>query len=215
MRRLLLIAGLAVTGCSDPAEPAAGQASAPAESAPTNYEQLWTTTERAARRTCPSTSCGVVGQLMFRESAHVYERRDDWARITEPYPASCNGGSSEHVDTGDARCVEDNGIVDGRFAEWVRLSELSQTRPAHPADTATADERLVAQSDDFAQHREAFVGATATLIQQGRCTAADFEEQGGWIKSSNHPDKPIYFTYCGGMTVGNRIYLDAQTGRLF
>ena len=53
------------------------------------------------------------------------------------------------------------------------------------------------------------------MIQSGRCTAADFEEQGGWMKSTNHRDAPIYFTYCGGMTVANRIYLDAETGRLF
>lgn len=212
MRSLILIAPLLLAACGDPgAEPASGATAAAA----TSYEQFWTTTERAARHTCPSERCGVVGQLMFRESAHVYERRDGWARISEPYPASCADGRSDYVDTGDARCVADNGVVDGRFAEWVRLSALSTTRPADPAETASTDERLVAQSDDFAQHRAAFVRAAGALIREGRCTPADFEEQGGWLKSSNHRDQPIYFTYCGGMTTTNRIYLDASTGRIF
>ena len=28
-------------------------------------------------------------------------------------------------------------------------------------------------------------------------------------------DEPVYFTYCGGMTISNRIYLNAETGRIF
>lgn len=215
MRRLILSATILLVGCSGPAGSGDDTASAPDDNTPTNYEQLWVTDERATRRTCPSVSCGVVGQLFFRESAKVYERKDGWARISEPYSASCSEGRSDYVDTGNALCVEENGIVEGRFAEWVQLSTLSETRPADPAETATADESLVAQSDDFAQHRAAFVNAATKLIGEGRCTPADFEEQGGWIKSSNHRDQPIYFTYCGGMTTTNRVYLDARTGRIF
>lgn len=65
---------------------------------------------------------------MFRESAHVYERRDGWARISEPHLAACIEGRSDYVDTGDARCVADNG-VEGRFAEWVRLSHPHDNSP--------------------------------------------------------------------------------------
>lgn len=35
------------------------------------------------------------------------------------------------------------------------------------------------------------------------------------MKSSNHRDQPIYFTYCDGMSASNRIYLDASNGRIF
>lgn len=72
----------------------------------------------------------------------------------------------------------------------------------------------MAQSDDFAQHRAAFVRAAGALIREGRCTPADFEEQGGWLKSSNHRDQLIFTNY-GGMTTANRIYLDARTGSIF
>ena len=213
MRSLILILAFVLTGCG-PSGTATGAGDA-GDAAATNYEQFWTATQRSARHTCPSESCGIVGQLMFGESAHVYERRNGWARISEPYPAGCTNGRSDYVDTGNAGCVEDNGIVDGRFAEWARLSTFSETRPADPAQTATMDERLVAQSDDFAQHRAAFVRAADTLMREARCTPSDFEEQGGWMKSSDHRDQPIYFVYCGGMGAPNRIYLDASTGRIF
>lgn len=180
------------------------------------FEQYWTTAERLDRRTCPTRSCGVVGQLMFRESAHVYEIAEGWARITSPYDGSCVSGRSEYVDRGTSDCSEANGFVDGKFAEWVELSGLSTERPADPAQSAAADETLVAQSDDFARHRRAFATAAAQLINDGRCTRADFEEIGGWMKSVNqYRDQPVYFTYCGGMTNANKIYLDASTGRIF
>lgn len=89
-------------------------------------------------------------------------------------------------------------------------------RPADPAASAAADETLVAQSDDFQRHRRAFAAAAAQLIADGRCTRQDFLEMGGWLKSVNeYRDQPVYFTYCGGMTNANKIYLDASTGRIF
>lgn len=87
---------------------------------------------------------------------------------------------------------------------------------AHPAQTASPTERLVAQSQDFTKHRAAFVKAAKELIDDGRCTPRDFEKIGGWRKSAvNYRDEPVYFTYCGGMTISNRIYLNAETGRIF
>ena len=108
-----------------------------------------------------------------------------------------------------------NGIVEGKFAEWVAIANLSADRPADPAETAAASERAVAQSDDFLQYREAFVTAANTLIADGRCTASEIEEMGGWVKSFNERTRPIYFTYCGGMTTANRLYLNAETCEIF
>jgi hypothetical protein len=178
-------------------------------------EQMWVTSQYLDRHTCPSQRCGVVGGLFFRESAHVQERKNEWARISRRYDASCADGKSEYVDKGNARCTSANGIENGQFAEWVRLSSLSTKRPPDPADTATAAERLVKDSDDFTQHRRAFVRAAHQLIDEGRCTEADFLENGGWMKSTVERDAPVYFTYCGGMTLANKIQLNAATGRLY
>jgi hypothetical protein len=86
--------------------------------------------------------------------------------------------------------------------------------PAQPALFLV--ERLLARSQDFTEHRAAFVKAAKELINDGRCTPRDFEKTGGWRKSAiKYRKEPVYFTYCGGMTISDRIYLNAETGRIF
>lgn len=179
------------------------------------HERLWVTSERLNRRTCPSESCGVVGRLFFREGVTVHAERDGWVQISQPYDASCVGGRSEYVDTGNAACDDANGIVDGQFAEWVSMEYLSETRPPDPAADASGIEELVAGSDDFARYRTTFAEAAEALIAQRRCTERDFRDMGGWVKSTRHGNQPVYFTYCGGATVANRLYLNADTGEVF
>ncbi|WP_341861453.1 SH3 domain-containing protein [Gymnodinialimonas sp. 57CJ19] len=178
-------------------------------------DRYWVISDRLNRRTCASQSCGIVGQLFFREGVVVREQNAGWARITQPYDAACVGGQSAYVDSGNGACDPANGISDGAFAEWVSLAHLSRTRPDDPAAGASGVEELIAGSDDFASHRAAFAAAAQSLIGQGRCTAQDFRDMGGWVASSSHRGQPIYFTYCGGATVANRLYLNAQTGEVF
>lgn len=176
--------------------------------------RMYVVAERLTRRTCPSTACGTVGTLMYREAVEVSEERQGWGRITRPYDASCVNGISEYVDNGNASCDATNGIVDGMFAEWVSLNFLENERPLDLAETASEVEELVAQSDDFQTYRAEFVEAARDLIEQGRCSERDFAEMGGWL-SSPSGGNGVYFTYCGGLRVENRIYLDVRTGEVF
>ena len=175
----------------------------------------WVTSDRLNRRTCPSTDCGIVGQFFFREGTDVFEDKDGWARVSRYYDASCANGRSEYVDSGDSRCDPENGIVDGKFSEWVFADFLSEDRPPNPAADATGLEVLVAGSDDFQKYRGAFAQAAQSLISSGQCREADFREWGGWMKSVNDRSQPIYFIYCGGSKVSNRLYLNAETGDVF
>lgn len=157
----------------------------------------------------------MVGRLSFREAVTVLEERGAWVRITKEYDGACENGQSRYVDVGDKACTSANGFRDGRFSEWVRKEHLSATRPADPANTATTDESLVAQSDDFARYRRQFASIAAKLIADGRCTKAEFAEQGGFVKSvTEHRNEPIYFIYCGGMTAANKLYVNAKTGEV-
>ncbi|QFT75999.1 hypothetical protein [Erythrobacter sp. THAF29] len=210
MRVTGLFALVLVVGCN----------SAPTDSVETGEVsdgkgKMWVTSQYTDRHTCASETCGVVGRLSFREGATILETEGDWARITQPYDASCVNRISEYVDEGNANCTADNGIDEGRFAEWVSLADMSPTRPADPAESAAESERVVAQSDDYAQHRDAFVAAANQLIADGRCTSEEIEEMGGWVKSTNERSRPIYFTYCGGMTTANRLYLNVETGEIY
>jgi len=170
----------------------------------------WVTVDNLNRRTCPSSDCGVVGSLMFREKARALEEVNGWVRISKYYDALCKNGKSQHVDAGNKNCEASNGINDGKLAEWVYSKYLSATRPADPAATASADYDLVKGSDDFRVHKDAFASAANQLVASGKCTAKDFRDMGGWLKSTNQKTKPVYFTYCGN----DQFYLNAATGTI-
>lgn len=174
----------------------------------------WVTADRLNRRTCPDVKCGIVGVLMFRERVTILETRGGWARVSKYYDAACRNGTSAYVDSGNAACIERNGIVDGRFAEWISTDYISTTRPPDPGTGATGNYALVRGSDDYRKYRDAFAAAAAELIDAGTCTAQDFREICGWIRSTSQSG-PIYFTYCGGMGTENRLYLNAATGDIY
>lgn len=197
------------TSASPAPQPVIAQA---ISSTPITVGKMWVTADRLARRTCPSASCGVVGQHFFREAADVLEIRGDWARISKRYDASCSGGKSGYVDDGNTSCTADNGIEGGQFAEWVEAKYLSPDRPADPAEGATGLRKLVGGSDDFRIYEAVFIKAAQTLIESGECAEAEFD--GGFVKST-FSKGPIYFIYCGEMTAANRVYLDASTGRTY
>jgi len=175
--------------------------------------ELWVSTDRVARSTCPSVKCGVAGQLMFREGVTVLETKGDWVRVTKPYSASCSGGISEYVKSGNSACVAGNGIINGMFAEWVPITSLTKDRPADPGEDASGDNALVKSSDDYRLYRTQFAKAARELIDNGTCTAGDFEEVGGWMLSPAQ-GQGMYFMYCGGMTKANRLYLDVRSGKV-
>ena len=197
MKRLIVVAALAAF-------------SIPAHAA----RDGWVTVDNLNRRTCAASTCGVVGVLKFREKATILEEKAGWARISKYYDASCVNGVSQYVDSSNRKCVPSNGIKNGRLAEWVASKYLSSTRPADPAANAPASYALVKGSDDFRVYKDTFAKAADKLIASGKCSAGDFREMGGWWKSSNHKSKPIYFTYCGGMHISNKVYLNAANGKI-
>jgi hypothetical protein len=217
---VIILFTMLIAGCSQSQEvieenAAATQAAPSLPEVKPGPNTLFVDVERVQRRTCPNITCGDVGWIAERQVVEALERRDGWVRITKTYDAACRDGRSEYVDDGKASCTPDNGIVDGKFAEWVPMSALSKTRPADPAATASGDEAMIAQSDDFKRYRSAFLAVSNRLISEGRCTKADFTEMGGWLKSVNeHKNEPVYFTYCGGMTSANKIYMNAKTKTL-
>ena len=83
------------------------------------------------------------------------------------------------------------------------------------AELAEGTQRLIAGSDDLYQYSAVFARIAADLVSNGTCSEAEFVSNGGWVRSTTFGSRPVYFMYCGGSTVANRLYLDAATGEVF
>ncbi len=179
-------------------------------------DTYWVTADFLNRRTCPSTHCGIVGQLFYREEVTAYEERDGWVRISKPSDTSCREGQSDYLDAGGTSCSDSNGKEYSKSAEWVASKYLTATRPAHPGDGEEGVAKVVSNSDDFMKYKSTFVKATNELVTSGRCTLDDFRQMSGWLKTfTTYHERPVYFTYCGGLNLPNRIYLNAATGQIW
>ena len=142
-----------------------------------NESKLWVVVDRTERHTCPSSKCGVAGKLFFREGVDFLEKKGEWVRITEPYSASCVGGESEYIKEGNKSCTRKNGIVNGKFSEWVKLSDLSSERPSDPAENASRNDTLIKGSDDYRIYKKEFSSAARKLSAR-RAILRKLE--GGW-----------------------------------
>ena len=105
-------------------------------------------------------------------------------------------------------------ISSRKFASLACLTIIAFTSVAL-AVTDSEIEPAISQSDDYLTHKSAFIAAARSLLESRRCTIAELKEMGGFVKSQSYKNQPIYFTYCGGMTIKNRIMLDVSTGRIF
>ncbi|MCL9773665.1 hypothetical protein [Vibrio methylphosphonaticus] len=142
----------------------------------------------------PTENALVDGTAYYGEKLRVMEHSSEWIRIAPIY----------QMDEGEEE-----------VSQWVRMSDLSTD--AVSLTGKKWNEVLsgyLFKSDDFNQHQERFIEASTELLESKRCRLYDFEQVGGWIKSLNHPDD-VYFTYCGGIEVSNKVYLNTTTGVVF
>lgn len=180
---------------------------------PVKSYKMWVIADRSPRHTAPSIDSGVVGNLYPGQLVNIFEEKGEWVRISPYYDASCENGRSEYIDYGNKECSEQNGIIDGKLAEWVELHTLSDIRPEPPISDGDEIDQLLSESDDFEFYKNVFNNVTRMLIDRGECTLDDLKNYGVWTKSTNKGGA-IYFIYCGGNHISNRKYLDAESGEL-
>ncbi|WP_128164515.1 SH3 domain-containing protein [Vibrio chagasii] len=139
---------------------------------------------------------GLVTDYLYKgEKVEVLEKQGDWARISD-YIVLKEGGPE--------------------IAEWVAMSGLSNDEVviSDKENKEILDSYLV-KSDDLKLYQEKFRNSVAKLISEGECEPSDFEELGGWVKSVRYSERDVYFIYCGGLSLENKIYLDVNTNEIF
>jgi len=137
----------------------------------------------------------ITGYLYKGEKVEVLEKQGDWARISD-YIVLKEGGP--------------------QIAEWVAMSGLSNDEVviSNNENKDILDSYLV-KSDDLKLYQEKFRNSVAKLISEGECEPSDFEELGGWVRSVRYSERDVYFIYCGGLSLENKIYLDVNTNEIF
>lgn len=139
---------------------------------------------------------GLITDYLYKgEKVEVLEKQGEWARISD-YIVLKDGGP--------------------QTAEWVSMSGLSNDEViiSEKESKEILDSYLV-KSDDLKIHQEKFRNSVAKLISEGECAPSDFEELGGWVKSVKYSNRDVYFIYCGGLSLENKIYLDVNTNEIF
>ena len=139
---------------------------------------------------------GLITDYLYKgEKVEVLEKQGEWARISD-YIVLKEGGP--------------------QTAEWVSMSGLSNDEViiSDKESKEILDSYLV-KSDDLKIHKEKFRNTVAELISDGECDPSDFEELGGWVKSVKYSERDVYFIYCGGLSLENKIYLDVNTNEIF
>lgn len=143
----------------------------------------------------PNVDALIKDYLYKGDHIEVLEKSDGWGRISD-YIVMREGAPE--------------------MAEWIEMSKVSEDEVIISADehVEILDSYLV-KSDDLKTYQKSFRVAVGSLIENGTCEPGDFEELGGWVKSVKYSNRNVYFIYCGGLKLEDKIYLDADTGEIF
>jgi hypothetical protein len=163
----------------------------------TSPGDYYVVSEKLNVRLAPNKRGKITNTLYKRQKVEVFEIRDSWARVSRYYDGTVEG-------------------LSGDVARWVFSKHLSTKRPAEEKVSVNSPiAKAIKSSDDFAKHQQVFESVSEKLVNSGKCKLSDFQDIGGWLRSTAHKPKPVYFTYCGGMSKNNRIYVNTLTGKTF
>lgn len=108
---------------------------------------------------------------------------------------------------------ESDKLQSSRLREiFLDLDETTRENSATPEDLRLY--KALSSSDNFEINQSMFLNMSKILLKDGVCTVNDFNEAGGWWKSTTKMGE-IYFTYCGGMNLSNKVYIDLASEKYF
>ncbi len=157
--------------------------------------QYFVNARRLGVRKQPDESIYPDRYLYKSDPIKVLEVQDGWGRISN-YFVYKKGGPE--------------------FAEWVKMDGLVDWVPV-----VTKEEReemltsYIGKSDDFFMYKQQFFQITDRLIKEKICMPEDFEEVQGWMRSIKYKGRHVYFVYCGGLRVSDKVYFDVDSGEMF
>ncbi len=151
--------------------------------------------EKLGIREAADREAFVERYLYKGDKVHLLEKKNGWGRVSA-YFVYEQGGPE--------------------IAEWIPLDGLVEEAPViTPEERRKTIQGYIARSDSYLEFEDMFLNTTDKLLKEGTCSPVDFEELGGWVKSTKYNDRDVYFVYCGGLKLADKIYLDVRTGEVF
>jgi len=137
-----------------------------------------------------------VDRYLYKgDPVHLLEKKNGWGRVSA-YFVYEQGGPE--------------------VAEWIPLDGLVEEAPViTPEERRKTIQGYISGSDDYVEFEDMFLNTTDQLLRDDTCSPVDFEELGGWVKSTRFTDRDVYFVYCGGLKLADKIYLDVRSGEVF
>ena len=143
----------------------------------------------------PAPKSNKTNTIYKGQAVEVYEIKNGWARVSEYYNGKYEGKSKS-------------------VARWVLAKDLSAKKATEKVVVInSAVAKSIKGSDDFSKYSKKMIEVSENLVKSGQCSIKDFEDMGGWMRSTNR-GKGVYFTYCGGMNSNNKVYLNINTGEI-
>ncbi|MDC0609439.1 hypothetical protein OAP63_01780 [Vibrio sp.] len=172
-----------------------GSEAQPNQPAPFLVKDYYAKERKVAVRNGPGESFLPERYLYIGDGVTVMEEKDGWGRISGYYVYK-QGGKE--------------------MAEWVKMAHLAHVKPViNEQEQEEIISSYIHASDDFKDYREKFIHVTEKLLTEKICEPEDFEELKGWMKSLNYPDRNVYFVYCGGLNVSDKVYFDVDSEEVF
>ena len=99
--------------------------------------------------------------------------------------------------------------------DWILAKYLSERLPSSGSAETDEFEMIVAGSEDFRRHRDVFAEAARKLVDAGTCNETELAAQGGFHRAAGGSSPDIYFAYCGGDTMSDRVFVDTKSQEIF
>lgn len=165
-------------------------------------------------RTGPSSKYKHSYSMYKQQETKVYELQDGWARISK---------SKTNAKWAYAKFLTKNTPKKSKptiekkpepQAKEEPKIEVNEAPPKQEEKTKFVDRRLqriISKSDGFKQHSKMFILVSQKLVSSQICKVTDFRKTRGWIEIY---ENELYFTYCGGFSRKNKIFLNLKTNEL-
>jgi len=160
----------------------------------TKQGNYYVITEKLNVRLAPHKNGKKTNILYKNQKVQVYEVLNGWARISYYYLSKKEG-------------------ISYSIARWVSSKYLLKTKVKTKNNNNSLIVQALKGTDNFVKYQAIFISASEKLVKNKKCSISDFKEMGGWMRSSSK--RNIYFTYCGGMSKSNRLYLNISTGKVY